>query len=65
MKFKRANIMEISKKINIDYIYLDILRQTTIERLVKRANKINLKSEQLKRIILQNTKNMLDIIIIE
>lgn len=65
MKFKRANIMEISKKINIDYIYLDILRQTTIERLVKRANKNNLKSEQLKRIILQNTKNMLDIIIIE
>lgn len=65
MKFKRANIIEISKKINIDYIYLDIFRQTTIERLVERANKNNLKSEQLKRIILQNAKNMFDIIIKE
>lgn len=37
LKFERQNIMQLAKENKTAYIYFDILRQTTIERIVKNS----------------------------
>lgn len=65
IKFKKQNILQISKNFNISYYKLDVLRQTTIERLVIQANKENYTKEQIKNYILKNVDYLLDIMIQE
>lgn len=61
--FRRQNIIELAKETETSYLALDILRQTTIERLVKLANKNNMSKEQLKYLLKANTQNLIDLMI--
>lgn len=64
MKFNRINIDQLAKQYNIDYKYIDILRQTTIERIVNDPL-INMTKQDLIDLLLSNTKNLLELMIKE
>lgn len=63
IKFKRQNIMQLAKETETSYLALDLLRQTTIERLVKIANKNNMSEEDFKNLLKTNTQNLIDLMI--
>lgn len=65
LKFKKANILQLSRKTKMEYTKLDILRQTTIERLVDAGNYNNYTKEQLIDYIINNAKELLKIMIKE
>lgn len=65
IKFKNININKLTQEKNTSYYNLDILRQTSINRLVDFANKNGITAEQLKAYILKNTKFLLDLMIKE
>lgn len=64
MKFNRVNIDQLAKQYNIDYKYIDILRQTTIERIVNNSP-INMTKQDLIDLLLSNTKTLLELMIKE
>ena len=59
MKFKRINIIQLARQHNLDYTYFDILRQTTIERIVNNPP-LNMTKQELINLLLCNTKNYLN-----
>lgn len=63
IKFKKQNIMKLANTNKISYYAIDLLRQTTIERLVKEANNSNQTKEALKAIIRNNIDILLDLMI--
>lgn len=65
IKFKQQNIQKLTDKLSCNYYMLDILRQTSINKLVDFANKNDITAEQLKAYILKNTKFLLDLMIKE
>lgn len=65
IKFNRQNIIKLSRELNISYICLDLLRQETIKRFIEQANKNKNNSKQVKNIIINNIKYLLDLIITE
>jgi hypothetical protein len=54
MKFNRVNLMQLSKELNVSYLCVDLLRQTTIERIVK--NTPNNTKKQVIDAIINNIK---------
>jgi hypothetical protein len=63
MKFNRVNLMQLSKELNVSYLCVDLLRQTTIERIVK--NTPNNTKKQVIDAIINNIKYLLDLMIKE
>lgn len=63
MKFNRINLMQLAKELNVSYMCVDLLRQTTIERIVK--NTPNNTKQQLIDVMLNNIKYLLDLMIKE
>lgn len=63
MKFNRINLMQLAKELNVSYMCVDLLRQTTIEKIVK--NTPNNTKQQLIDVILNNIKYLLDLMIKE
>ena len=59
MKFKRINIIQLARQHNLDYTYFDILRQTTIERIVNNSAH-NMTKQELIDLLLANTKYLLE-----
>lgn len=65
IKFKNVNINKLAQQKNTSYYNLDILRQTTIKKIIIQANKQKLTAEQTKIILLNNVKYLLDLMIKE
>ena len=62
MKFNRINIDQLAKQYNINHKYIDILRQTTIERIVNDTT-LDLSKQELIDLLLSNVKNLLELMI--
>lgn len=61
IKFKQQNIQKLTNKLNYNYYMLDILRQTSIKKIIDSANKYNITAEKLITYILKNTKFLLNL----
>ena len=59
MKFNRINITQLADKHNLSYTYFDILRQTTIERIINNTPN-NQTRQELIDLLLANTKYLLE-----
>ena len=64
IKFKNININKLAEQFNTGYYTFDILRQSTIKKLVAFANNRNLTADETKDIILSNIKFLLDLMIV-
>ena len=58
LKYNRLNVLKLCEQHHINYFYGDILRQTTIERIVK--NNSNKPKSELIELILNNAKFLLE-----
>lgn len=58
LKYNRLNILKLCDEYNTHYLYGDILRQTTIERIVQ--NNSNKSKSELIELILNNAKFLLE-----
>lgn len=63
MRFERINIVKLCEKYNLSYMYFDVLRQTTIERIVN--NQQDTTKQELINLLLTNIKYLLEISIKE
>ena len=58
LKYNRLNVLKLCDEYNTHYLYGDILRQTTIERIVQ--NNSNKSKSELIELILNNAKFLLE-----
>ena len=65
LKFKRLNTLKCAKENNIPIYIVDIIRQTTLEKNIKAANKYNYTKSELMTHLLMNITKILEMTIKE